>query len=253
MSELHKAKKGAVGVITLNRPTSKNAFTPEMYHGFSTALRDFQDDKDVHVVLLTAAGADFCAGNDISSFVLDEAIDPDVLADPAQTPSTAIVHTLIEFDKPLIACVQGRAIGWGATMLLHCDVVIVDETASFIFPFVDIGIAPEAGSTQLLAERMGWMRAVRAVMLGEPVPAEQAVSFGLASELVAAGAAEETGRRIADALAGKHPEALRATKRLMRRDPEPLTGRVTEEFKAMGSLLNTERTQAVFRGFGARK
>lgn len=238
--------------IRFNRPDALNAFNTEMYADFADAISKVQADDNVAAVLLSGNGKDFCAGNDIASFVAADAVDPEVLADRNVTPSTNVVHLLAELDKPLIGCLQGRAIGFGATMLLHCDFLIAEPSATLIYPFANIGIVPEAGCSALMEQRIGRLQTRKILMLGEPVRAEAALALGLVSELVADGEAKARGMEIAKAISKKPVDAMRATKRLLNRDSEPLADRMTAEFIELGHRLRSDETQAIMRSFKSK-
>lgn len=251
-------RQGAVAGIVLCRPERRNALKSAMYAEIRDALQEFQRDDGVRVALLRGEGRDFCAGNDIGDFqafgniVEKTGIDPRT-AVGRKTPSVDLVHVMMDFDKPLIACVQGNAIGFGATMLLHCDFVIAEPDARLKYPFVDLALVPEAGSSLLLQERVGYLAAADILMQARAVEAEAARAMGLVSEVVPAGAAAARGAEIAARLAAKPPVALRATKRLLKRGPEPLAARVDEEFRVIAERSTSAEARAVFEGFLARK
>jgi len=249
MSFIDTFINGNVATIHFNRPDALNAFTTEMYADFADALIKVQVDATVKAVLLTAAGKDFCAGNDVASFLAADQIDPEMLADRNVTPSANVVHLLAELEKPLIGCLHGRAIGFGATMLLHCDFLIAEPSAVLIYPFSSIGIVPEAGCSLIMEKQIGRFETRKILMLGEPVGAEEAVVLGLVSELVSDGDAKQRGQQIADALAKKPGGAMRATKRLLNRDSEPIRERMTAEFTELGRRLRSDETQAIMRAF----
>ncbi|NWG46504.1 MAG: enoyl-CoA hydratase/isomerase family protein [Alphaproteobacteria bacterium] len=251
-------RSGATGRIVIARPERRNALKSEMYAEIAAALRAFEADPAVHVVTLEGLGKDFCAGNDIGDFrafgdvVEQTGLDPQSIVG-RQTPSIDVVYVMMEMAKPLLAAVQGNAIGFGATMLLHCDVVVVDATARMKFPFVDLALVPEAGSSLLLRERMGFAKAAEVLFTGGAVDARDAVAFGLATELVAEGEAGPRLAQIADLLSRKPPVALQATKRLLKRDPEPLSARVEEEFRVIAERTSSAEAQAVFAAMVKKK
>jgi len=247
-------RDGAIGSIVLSRPERRNALKSTMYGGIADALREFQRDDTIRVVMLRGEGRDFCAGNDIGDFhafgnaVEKTGLDPQSIVG-RKTPSIDLVHVLMEFDKPLIACIQGNAIGFGATMLLHCDFVIAELDARLKYPFVDLALVPEAGSSILLQERVGYLKAAQILFHANAVDAPTALGLGLVSEVVEAGAGAARGAEIAAALAAKPPAALRATKRLLKRGPEPLADRVTEEFRVIAERTTSAEARAVFEKF----
>ncbi|NIB44905.1 hypothetical protein HBA55_35330 [Pseudomaricurvus alkylphenolicus] len=247
MSNILYQVENRVARITLNRPNRLNTFTQDVYSELAIALRKAQHDDRVHVLLLSANGTDFSAGNDIKEFV-GQMWSADKLADKA-TPSTDIVFALIELDKPLIASVKGRAIGFGATMLLHCDAVIASESASVRYPFVDLGLVPEAGATALMERLVGHAKALRIFYEAKSILADQALSLGIFSEVVGEDVLGMLSLSYAERLAEKPLSALRATKRLFNRAPEPLEDRVIAEFRALGDCLNSDAAQKAFKNF----
>lgn len=245
-----RERRDAVAAIVLARPERRNALYTAMYGEIAQALRDYQADDTVHAIIIRGEGRDFCAGNDISDFQRFGSVER-TGRDPSSfvsrtTPSIDLVYLLMEIDKPLIGAVQGNAAGFGATLLLHCDAVIVEPDAKLRYPFVDLALVPEAGSTLLMRQRLGPLRAADILLNARIVSAEDAVRWGLASEAAATGESAEQAWRLAAALAQKPPRALRETKRLLRRDDEPLGARVTEEFRVTMERTGSPEAQAVF-------
>lgn len=253
MSNIETKIENNVASIIFNRPEALNAFTSQMYSDFANAIAEANSNKSARVILLGGEGKDFCAGNDITGFISASKLDPDKLADRSITASTNVVHLLAELEKPLIGCIQGRAIGFGATMLLHCDFLIAEPSARLIYPFVNIGIVPEAGCSVLLEQRVGRFESRRMLMLGEPITAKDALKLGLVSELVPEHMARARGIEIANALSSKPNEALRATKRLLNRGPEPLHQRITAEFIELGHRIRSDETQAIMTSFNSKQ
>ena len=137
MTDVLVSRTGAVVELRLDRASKKNALTPSMYGTLAAGLRDARADATVRAALLTASGETFCAGNDIGDFLSRD-------AGGAVAPA-AFIQALVDFDKPLVAAVQGPAVGIGATMLLHCDLVYASTTTRLRMPFVSLGLVPEAG------------------------------------------------------------------------------------------------------------
>ncbi|MEY2756634.1 MAG: hypothetical protein RIR33_412 [Pseudomonadota bacterium] len=244
-------QEGAVGTIVLARPERRNALKSVMYGEIADAIRGFQADDSVNAIVIRGEGRDFCAGNDISDFdafgkaVERTGIDPQSIVS-RKTPSIDLVYVLMELDRPLIACVQGNAVGFGATMLLHCDVVIAEPDAKLRYPFVDLAMVPEAGSSLLMRQRLGYLKAADILFNARSVSAEEGLALGLFSEIVGSAASAARGAEIAAALSNKPPKALRATKRLMMRDSEPLSDRVTEEFRVIAERTSSPEARSVF-------
>lgn len=231
--------------VRLARPEKLNALTDGMYAALADALKTASNDRTIRVMLLSSEGHAFCAGNDIADFMRFE-------GDFARSPQGAFVHALAHCRKPIVAAVQGAAVGIGTTMLLHCDLVYATANASFQAPFVDLGVVPEAGSTLLLPQWIGYQRAAAMLLLGEPLTAEQAATAGFVTEVVAPSVLLTRALRAAVALAGKPPEALAATRRLMR-TCSGLAARMDEEALLFGRALAGAESKAAFRRFVERK
>ena len=164
--------------IQINRPEKRNALSQEMYAALTRSLIRVDDDERVRVVLLTGNDECFCAGNDLVDF-LDH---PDV---DEESPMLRFVCTLPFVKKPIIAAVNGAAIGVGATMLLHCDLVFAGENAQFQMPFVNLGLVPEAGSSLLLPQLIGYQRAAELLLLGNVFGSGRAYELGLVNRVCA--------------------------------------------------------------------
>ena len=244
MAELECARHGSVLTLRFNRAEKKNALTDAMYRDIAAALSDADQDPAVAAVVLEGAGADFCAGNDIA--MLQALACGEVVLDDLHTNEFLIA--LSSFRKPLLAGVSGRAIGIGATMLLHCDVVLVAHDARLSFPFVDMALVPEAGSAYLLPARIGYARAYALLCLSDPISGQDAAAIGL---VTASFPAAEIGPRIAAVaarLAAKSGAALRETKTLMR-DREAISAAMQDDQKAFLARLGDAEVTALMRGF----
>jgi enoyl-CoA hydratase/carnithine racemase len=206
---LHVEDDSGVRVLTLDRPDARNAFNPELYDGAREALGAAAADDSVKVCVITGAGDIFSAGQDLK--VLANLKD-----DPAATGAfDPFARAVAAFDKPLIAAVNGAAVGIGTTMLLHCDLVLVSDTARFKLPFVSLGLVPEAGSSLLLPATIGPQAAALYLLTGDWMDAEEAVARGLAWKRCAPDRLLEETLGIARRIAGAPVEALRNTKRLL--------------------------------------
>jgi enoyl-CoA hydratase/carnithine racemase len=245
-SDVRVAIVDQIMTITLNRPRKKNAVTDAMYSAIASSLRRAQEDPDIHVVLLTADGADFCAGNDIN--VLIGVHGQDTPASNAE----AFLTALSTFSKPLIAAVQGMAIGIGATLLLHCDVVFAAPDTQLKMPFVDLGLVPEAGSARLLPAIMGHAQAFSMFAFGLPLSGAAAADLGLVSHLVPREQLQSAALEAAHALARKPPAALAATKALMR-DTAAIRAALAADRAALLERLASPEAAAALARFMARK
>lgn len=239
----------AAGVrhIVIHRPEKKNAFTGAMYAALAEALAAADEAADVRCVLLEGAGGSFTAGNDLNDF----ASNPP--RDPANAPVFRFLHGLVAFSKPLIAAVDGPAIGIGSTLLLHCDLVFASDRARFAFPFVNLALVPEAGSSVLLAERVGAARAYEWFLLGEPIDAAEAERSGLVTKVVPQAELARYARARAELIATKPPEAVRLTKKLLR-DPkrEATTAAIHRESASFTERLQSAEAKAQFAAFLSR-
>lgn len=195
--------------ITFSRPKKKNALTVAMYEAIVAGFAAARTRADVRVILLRGSDGVFTAGNDLADFMQAPPTGPD-------SPVIELLTTLVACEKPLIAAVQGVAIGIGVTMLLHCDLVYAGESARFQLPFVNLGLCPEAASSYLLPRLMGYPRAAELVLLGEPFTAAIAHEYGLVNQVLADEAVVDRAQQIARMLAKKPPNAVRQSKKLMR-------------------------------------
>jgi enoyl-CoA hydratase/carnithine racemase len=208
--------------VELNRPSRKNAMTSGMYIDLADILNDTARDASTRVVLWHGAGDSFCAGNDIEDFLKNP-------PGPGESPQARLEHAFVDFDKPLVAAVQGAAIGGGTTMLTHCDFVYAGESARFQMPFVDLAVVPEFGSSCSLPARIGHIRASELILLGRPFDAHRALAVGLVTDVVPDERLLAIATETARSLAAKWPGALRASKRLMK---GPFRGQIEATMKA---------------------
>ena len=195
--------------LTLNRPERKNALTPAMYERLAYKLSTADADADVRVVVVTGAGDAFTSGNDLADFAGTPPAGPD-------SPVFRFLRALVALEKPLVAVVNGTAVGVGVTMLLHCDLAFAAEGARFQLPFVNLGLVPEAASSLLLPALAGHLRASELLLLGERFDAAEAARIGLVNRVhPAAELVSKAGEKIR-ALADQPGEAVRLTKQLLK-------------------------------------
>jgi enoyl-CoA hydratase/carnithine racemase len=203
--------------------------TLAMYNTLADLLNDAAKDDQIRVVLWHGAGDSFSAGNDIQDFLKNP-------PGAGESPQARLIEALINFDKPIVAAVQGAAIGGGTTMLTHCDFVFAGESARFRMPFVDLAVVPEFGTSYSVPARIGYLRAAELVLLGLPFDAKRAAELGLVTRVVADQELLATATATARELAEKAPAALQACKRLMRTSTRELLERAVklenEEFSA---------------------
>ncbi len=234
--------------ITINRADRKNAITGDMYHALAHALLDAKTRDDVRVVLLTGKDGVFSAGNDIQDFVAAPPVTHDA-------PVWHYFHALMDLDKPLVAAVDGVAIGFGTTTLLHCDLVYATDRSTFALPFASLGLTPEGASTILLPLLIGHRRAAELLLLGERISAERACVLGIINEVVTVDALREVSITRAQDLAALAPEVIRKTKRLMQDGLELLVARqfVAERDAMRDAVTGVAAQQAFARFLNKRK
>jgi enoyl-CoA hydratase/carnithine racemase len=242
-------RDGGVIVATLNRPDKKNALTGAMYRALREALVMASADEGIGAVLVTGAGGAFCAGNDIGDFLAESRAQSE---GARAGPGGEFIRTLARFDKPLVAAVEGAAIGVGTTMCLHCDLVYAAPSARFAMPFVNLGLVPEAGSSMLVPRRFGLAVASELLLLGEAFDARRAREIGLVADVVAPEALKAHALAKAKALASKPRAALLATRKLMRGDAEALYAHMEQELAAFASALKSPEARAAFEAFAGR-
>ncbi|MGD8578401.1 MAG: enoyl-CoA hydratase [Lysobacterales bacterium] len=232
------------GVLTvrLNRPEKKNALTGEMYTALADAIDRGARDRAVRVLLVTGTAGVFTAGNDIADFLTPP--------DPGEErPVNRFLLALARTEVPLVAAVDGMAVGVGTTMLLHFDQVFATERARFSLPFINLGLVPEAGSSMLLVETCGYRKAAELLMLGESFSAQEAQRYGIVNRLYSEASLLGEATAAARALAAKPRSALRATKRLMRRPSEPLETRIHEESLKFFEALQSPEAREALKAF----
>jgi enoyl-CoA hydratase/carnithine racemase len=245
MSDVIVERSNGVQTVRMHRPTKKNAITRAMYDTMTAAMREADASPDIAVHVILGSGGVFTAGNDIQDFA-NRAVDLSASAKGA----SSLITTLPVLEKPILAGVDGLAIGIGVTMLFHCDLVYASPTASFRTPFLDLGLIMEAGSSLLAPRLMGHQRAFELLCLGEPYTAEQAVEAGLVNRIVPAGDLESTVMKSAARLAAKPPAALAAARRLMRKgSPNEVIARIAEESTVFAERMASAEAKEAFAAF----
>jgi enoyl-CoA hydratase/carnithine racemase len=217
--------------VGLNRPEKKNAITTVMYQSMADALRGAEGDNAVRAVVIHGVPGAFTAGNDLNDFL---AARPRSAASPA----LQFLESLVAAHKPLVAAVDGVAIGIGTTMLLHCDFVYASGTSRFALPFVSLGLCPEAASSYLLPLAAGYRHAAKLLMLGESFPSDEALRAGIVTEVVDGHLVLETAMAIARQLGERPAGALQTTKQLLKAQHRAaITAALAEERAAFARLL----------------
>ncbi len=214
-----------------------------MFDALTNALESAAGDRDVRVVLLEGSGGNFTAGSDLADFARVPSLDKN-------SPPIRFIRTLSVCEKPVVAKVEGHAVGVGTTMLLHCDLVYASTNARFAVPFVELGLVPEAGSSLLLPLRLGHQVAAELMLLPEPIPAERAKELRIVTAVFPAERLDDEVQRRVKRLASQAPAAIRETKRLLKRDlGEPLAKRIEAENVVFGQRLASEDTARAIRTF----
>lgn len=208
MSILYRVENG-VAVLEIDRPERKNALNQEMYAALARGLDSASQDEDVRSLLIMGQPGAFCAGHELTEFVEN----PPTGAD---SPVLRFMFALSRFEKPVVAAVTGHAVGIGATLLLHCDLVYLAASARLSMPFVKLGLVPEFAASLLLPRRAGYLRAAQALLLSQPVAAEDAVAMGLANMVVPDEQVVDVAREVAERFNTLPPDGVRETKRLLK-------------------------------------
>lgn len=245
MSEEHiiVRRDGAVLEIQFNRPEKKNAITNAMYGVMADAVTEAETSDGIRAVLFSSVGDFFSAGNDIKDFAAQSA---GAFEGPRHVGR--FLEVVVQAEKPVIAAVQGHAVGVGTTMLFQCDLVYVADDARLTVPFIDLGVVPENASSMTMVDRLGHTRAFALFGLGEPLMGKDAASWGLANAALPSGEVLPRARAAAQMIASKPPQSIRLTKKLMR-DREALLARMREEGELFAERLRSPEAAAAFAAF----
>src|SRR5208337_3300623 len=236
-------RSGNILRVELNRPTKRNAMTSRMYVTLANVFNDASKDERIRVVLWHGAGDSFCAGNDIEDFLKNP-------PGPEESPQARLMNALVDFDKPLVAAVQGAAIGGGTTMLTHCDFVYAGESAKFQMPFVNLAVVPEFGSSCSVPAGIGHIRAAELILLGLPFDAKRAADLGFVTQVVPDQNLMATASETARKLAAKPAGALQASKRLMKRSfREQIKAAMKAENEEFSAQVRSEDAKEALTAF----
>ncbi|SBS28524.1 1,2-epoxyphenylacetyl-CoA isomerase [Marinomonas aquimarina] len=238
-----KVEQG-IQILSLNRPEKKNAITVDMYQALSDALHHAELDDDIKVTILTGVGPDFSSGNDINDF-LEISHTPEKMA-----PVMSFLQALTSYKKPLIGCVEGWAVGVAATMMLHCDMVFTARNTQFVFPFVQLGLVPEAASSFLLPRIVGHQKAFEMLMFGEPIDAEMAYQLGMVNHLCEPKESLCLAQKYAERLSELPSEAVLLSKDLLKcRTIDDIQMALMREGRIFKDRLVSSEAQDQFRRF----
>lgn len=234
---IRSANEDGILDIKIERPNKKNALTEKMYLELNRLISDASKSAQINVILISG-GQDFTAGNDLEDFKKN----------PPQDRNSPVFKFMQSFSKcplPIIASVDGYAVGIGTTMLLHSDLVYASKDSVFMLPFIDLGVVPEFGSSMLLPERLGYVKAAEMLMLGNRITAEEALQMGLINLVLRKDEVYEAAKKTARKLARKPRKALLMTKKLMRRDKETLSERIDTESDQFIKFLQSSESKNI--------
>lgn len=246
MKEILTRIDGGVLEMQFNRPEKKNAINEAMYAYMAEILVDARTNPDVAVVLISGRGACFTAGNDLVDFMQNPPLEDD-------SAVFRFLQTMADFPKPVVAAVKGHAVGIGTTLLLHCDVVIGAESASFQMPFVNLGLVPEFASSYLLPLRVGHCKAAEWLMTGKVFDAFEAKTAGLINDVVKDEQYFSAALHKAQTLAKLPRESMQITKRLLK---QPYMAKTLQTIEEEGDLfrkrLQSRECQQAMQRFFAK-
>jgi len=232
-----------VATIEIARPEKKNALTRAMYQAMADALVAANGDKSVRAVLIQGQPGIFTSGNDIEDFMGSPPRDE-------EAPVFQFMRALVACEKPVIAAVNGAAIGIGTTMLLHCDFVYVADDARLAMPFVGLGLVPEFASSLVVPRLMGHVKAAEKLLLGDPFTGADAVECGIANAVLPAGEVVNQARRVAERFNNLAPSAVRESKRLMRsHSSAQVLETIKVEAEIFGARLRSPEASEAFQAF----
>ena len=234
-------------ILTMNRPEKKNALTMAMYEAMASGIES-APASNIRCLLIAGAPAAFCAGNDIGDF-LAAANQGAALG----APILRFLYALARCELPLVAAVQGNAVGVGTTMLMHCDHVVASNEARFSTPFVSLGLVPEAASSLIAPRLMGQAHAFSLLVMGRPLNADEAKAAGLVNTVAAPDQVEAEAMKAAREISALPPQGVLASRRLMRGAPDEIVARIDAEAELFKTRLKSAEAQAAFMAFMTRK
>jgi enoyl-CoA hydratase/carnithine racemase len=247
-AEIIVTRVGTVQVVRICRPDKKNALTQPMYAALCDAIEAGDADPGIRVHVLFGSGGVFTAGNDIADFLAS--------ATGAGGPGREVlrfIRLLPLIKKPVLAAVDGIAIGIGTTLLFHCDLVYATPNSTFATPFLDLGLVPEAGSSLLMPRVMGYQRAFEMLVMGSTFTAEHGRDSGFINAIVPVAELEATAMRAAEHLAAKPPESLAIARRMLRGDVAAVSARVDDEAVAFAQRLKSPEAREAFQAFAEKR
>ncbi len=242
---LKRSFEGHVLTLTFDRPQKKNALTGAMYEALTEALRHADMDDQVRAIVLHGNGGTFTAGNDINDFIATS-------GDFTDFPALHFIKQLAICDTPIVAAVDGAAIGIGTTLLLHCDLVYASPAALFVMPFIDLALVPEAAASLLVPMRFGLAKASELLLLADPINADEAHRIGLVNAVVPSVDVLKIATAQAHRLAAKPVHAMKTTRRLLRGDCKVIVERIYHEAELFRDALRSDEARDAFTQFLSR-
>lgn len=242
--------EGDTRVIRLRRPEKKNAITQGMYRRITEAIDTAQNNPAVRCLMITGGSGVFTSGNDLEEFLHAGTISSEAVR---TSDMVKFLYSLAHNVKPIIAAVDGIAIGIGTTLLFHCDYVLASTAAAFSTPFLRLGLVPEGASSLLMPQTMGYQRAFAMLVMGRTMTAEDAHVAGFVNAVVAPGHAEVEAHKVAREICKLPAEAVAISRKLIRTPPEELTRRIDQEAHIFGERMSSAEAVAAFKSFLERK
>jgi enoyl-CoA hydratase/carnithine racemase len=240
--------QGPVRTIRMNRPEKKNALTSGMYDSMAQAIETASGSSPIRCVVIAGVPGTFSAGNDLGDF-MKAATGGEGLGNAV----LRFLYSLARAERPLVAAVQGVAVGIGTTMMLHCDYAVAATDARFSTPFVALGLVPEAASSLLAPRLMGHRRAFELLVMGRPLSGEEAKACGLINQVVPGDQVEAEAMKAAQTIAALPPEGVAISRRLMKGASDEEEKRIDQEAAAFKQRLGSPEARKAFEAFLSRK
>jgi enoyl-CoA hydratase/carnithine racemase len=247
MPDIIVTDDGPIRTVRINRPDKKNALTLPMYDAMADAIGHCHIDKAIRCLMITGAPDVFCAGNDIGDFI--KMAQGGALGQPI----IRFLHVLARNETPVVAAVNGNAVGVGCTMLMHCDHVVAGSNARLSTPFVALGLVPEAASSLLAPRLMGQARAFSLLVMGQALSAQDAKEAGLVNAVADPADTEAVALAAAQKIAALPAQGVLASRRLMRGATDEIVARIDDEAEAFKLRLQSPEAHAAFAAFMGRK
>ena len=239
-------------IVTMRRPDKKNALTQDMYLAMSAAIDSAQEDFSIRSLIITGGSGVFTAGNDVED-LLQVGSAVSISEEPRANAAKTLLHSLAHNAKPLIAAVDGVAVGIGTTMMFHCDYVVASTAARFSTPFTQMGLTPEGASSLFAPRVMGYHRAFSMLVRGAPLTAEEAFQAGFVNQVVAPGHTRATARTVAREINELPAEAVAISRKLLRPPVDEVIARIDHEGDIFADRMRSHEAMDAFKGFLSRK